>query len=149
MLEYAPWIKGLHVLSVVMWLAGMTTTVTLLSMARNKDAQNDDRKRLGDAARGVYLRLQAPGMGIAIATGIFQMFAYINAVPEWMKTNIWIHWKIMFVIALMVIDHMVMRQALKLRREPGEAPKALAYHLTLGLAFAATAIFLATLQPVK
>lgn len=144
-MELFAWLKGIHVASVIVWIGAIITTATLLTLA-GRDAL---RAGLAPVVRPFYLRVQSPAMGLTLITGITQMVLYIQQVEGWMKTNIWLHYKIMVVFGLLVLDHILMRRALKLHRSPEAAPGAVKLHLAAVAVFALAAILLATVQPIK
>lgn len=140
-----PWLKGIHVASIVAWLGALTTNAVLLGLSRDAAL----RPTLAPVARRLYTRVQSAGFGLTLVTGIAQLMLYIQDVPGWMKVNIWLHYKLMFVLALAVVDHIIMRRVLGLKRRPDETPKPVVLHLALTAAFALAAILLATVQPIR
>lgn len=151
MIELMPWLKGLHVTGVLLWLGAMACNVVLLNLAASDDfaSTTEARKSLAERARTIYLRFQSTGLGLTLITGLVQLFVYIQEVEGWMKANRWIHWKIMLVVALLVVDHILMRRALKLRKNPDKAPGAVRIHVLVAVALVLVTVFLATVQPMR
>lgn len=148
MIELMPWLKGIHVIGVLVWIGAMAVSITLLKLAAATDS-GEQRTTFGELARANYLRFQSSGLGLVLVTGLVQMFAYIQEVDGWMKANRWIHWKIMLVVALLVVDHILMRRALQLRKDPEKAPAAIRVHVLVAVALVIATVFLATVQPMR
>lgn len=148
-MDFMPVLKGIHVVSIITWMAGLFTLGTLLQMARADGVDTEARGALGQRFRAIYLKIVAPALGLTLVTGITQMVMYIQEIPGWMKMSRWIHWKIMIVVGLMAVDHILMRRGIKLRKKPEEAVKPFTVLAIIGIVLMLAAIFLATIQPTK
>ncbi|CAO3449273.1 MULTISPECIES: protoporphyrinogen oxidase HemJ [unclassified Azospirillum] len=105
------WIKALHVISIIAWMAGLLYLPRLFVYHCEVPAGSDTSERFKVMERRLLRAIMNPAMIAAYVFGI----AMIVLTPEWMKQG-WLHAKLLFVL-LLTASHMMMA---KWRREFAE-----------------------------
>lgn len=105
------WIKALHVISIIAWMAGLLYLPRLFVYHCEVQAGSDTSERFKVMERRLLRAIMNPAMIAAYVFGI----AMIVLTPEWMKQG-WLHAKLLFVL-LLTASHMMMA---KWRREFAE-----------------------------
>ncbi|CBS88204.1 protoporphyrinogen oxidase HemJ [Azospirillum lipoferum] len=105
------WIKALHVISIIAWMAGLLYLPRLFVYHCEVPAGSDTSERFKVMERRLLRAIMNPAMISAYVFGI----AMIVLTPEWMKQG-WLHAKLLFVL-LLTVSHMMMA---KWRREFAE-----------------------------
>ncbi|ANC93209.2 protoporphyrinogen oxidase HemJ [Azospirillum humicireducens] len=105
------WIKALHVISIIAWMAGLLYLPRLFVYHCEVPAGSDMSERFKVMERRLLRAIMNPAMIAAYVFGI----AMIVLTPEWMKQG-WLHAKLLFVL-LLTASHMMMA---KWRREFAE-----------------------------
>lgn len=105
------WIKALHVISIIAWMAGLLYLPRLFVYHCEVAAGSDTSERFKVMERRLLRAIMNPAMIAAYVFGI----AMIVLTPEWMKQG-WLHAKLLFVL-LLTASHMMMA---KWRREFAE-----------------------------
>lgn len=105
------WIKALHVISIIAWMAGLLYLPRLFVYHCEVPAGSDTSERFKVMERRLLRAIMNPAMIAAYVFGI----AMIVLTPEWMKQG-WLHAKLLFVL-LLTVSHMMMA---KWRREFAE-----------------------------
>ena len=105
------WIKALHVISIIAWMAGLLYLPRLFVYHCEAPAGSDTSERFKVMERRLLRAIMNPAMIAAYVFGI----GMIVLTPEWMKQG-WLHAKLLFVL-LLTVSHMMMA---KWRREFAE-----------------------------
>ena len=105
------WIKALHVISIIAWMAGLLYLPRLFVYHCEVPAGSDTSERFKVMERRLLRAIMNPAMIAAYVFGI----GMIVLTPEWMKQG-WLHAKLLFVL-LLTASHMMMA---KWRREFAE-----------------------------
>ncbi|KAA0580257.1 protoporphyrinogen oxidase HemJ [Azospirillum sp. B21] len=105
------WIKALHVISIIAWMAGLLYLPRLFVYHCEVAAGSDTSERFKVMERRLLRAIMNPAMIAAYVFGI----GMIVLTPEWMKQG-WLHAKLLFVL-LLTASHMMMA---KWRREFAE-----------------------------
>lgn len=105
------WIKALHVISIIAWMAGLLYLPRLFVYHCEVPVGSDTSERFKVMERRLLRAIMNPAMIAAYVFGI----AMIVLTPEWMKQG-WLHAKLLFVL-LLTASHMMMA---KWRREFAE-----------------------------
>ncbi|CAO3408105.1 protoporphyrinogen oxidase HemJ [Azospirillum largimobile] len=105
------WIKALHVISIIAWMAGLLYLPRLFVYHCEVPTGSDTSERFKVMERRLLRAIMNPAMIAAYLFGI----AMIVLTPEWMKQG-WLHAKLLFVL-LLTASHMMMA---KWRREFAE-----------------------------
>lgn len=96
------WIKALHVISIIAWMAGLLYLPRLFVYHCEVAAGSDTSERFKVMERRLLRAIMNPAMIAAYVFGI----AMIVMTPEWMKQG-WLHAKLLFVL-LLTASHMMM-----------------------------------------
>ncbi len=96
------WIKALHVISIIAWMAGLLYLPRLFVYHCEVAAGSDTSERFKVMERRLLRAIMNPAMIAAYVFGI----AMIVLTPEWMKQG-WLHAKLLFVL-LLTASHMMM-----------------------------------------
>jgi protoporphyrinogen IX oxidase len=140
MMSWYPWLKSLHLLSVMSWVGGQMLVGLLLW----RHAREAERTGL-DVERFVLRVWLNPAMLIALVSGVLTAGLLGR---EFLQQAGWLGWKLIAVLGLTALHGMLIAQLNWLRadrRAPGHAMRALPMIGTLALA--AVAIVLAVTQP--
>lgn len=108
------WVKALHVISITLWMGALMVLGSMLGLAQG--ASTPEQKRLGSVARRLYLGLATPAMSLVLITGVSMISIEGMA---YFKTAGWLHTKLLFVFALLGVDHVLMRKTKRLTRDSG------------------------------
>nr|WP_211113943.1 protoporphyrinogen oxidase HemJ [Azospirillum picis] len=96
------WIKALHVISIIAWMAGLLYLPRLFVYHCQAAAGSEASETFKVMERRLLRAIMNPAMIAAYVFGI----AMIVLTPEWMKQG-WLHAKILFVL-LLTASHMMM-----------------------------------------
>ncbi|WP_082108856.1 protoporphyrinogen oxidase HemJ [Azospirillum thiophilum] len=96
------WIKALHVISIIAWMAGLLYLPRLFVYHCDAPAGSDASERFKVMERRLLRAIMNPAMIAAYVFGI----AMIVLTPEWLKQG-WLHAKLLFVL-LLTASHMMM-----------------------------------------
>ena len=96
------WVKALHVISIIAWMAGLLYLPRLFVYHCEVAAGSDTSERFKVMERRLLRAIMNPAMIAAYVFGI----AMIVLTPEWMKQG-WLHAKLLFVL-LLTASHMMM-----------------------------------------
>lgn len=96
------WIKALHVISIIAWMAGLLYLPRLFVYHCEAPAGSETSETLKVMERRLLRAIMNPAMIAAYVFGI----AMIVLTPEWLKQG-WLHAKILFVL-LLTASHMMM-----------------------------------------
>jgi len=102
MLEWLPWIKALHVISVIAWMAGLLYLPRLFVYHAAAKPGSDQSETFKIMERRLLRAIMNPAM---IATYIFGLaLLFTPGVVDWDAA--WIYVKLAFVVALTVLHHL-------------------------------------------
>ena len=96
------WVKALHVISIIAWMAGLLYLPRLYVYHTAATRGSEASETFKVMERRLLRAIMNPAM---IASWVFGI-AMIVLTPEWMKQG-WLHAKLLFVIAL-TVSHMLM-----------------------------------------
>ncbi|WP_083897387.1 protoporphyrinogen oxidase HemJ [Azospirillum sp. B506] len=96
------WIKALHVISIIAWMAGLLYLPRLFVYHCQVPAGSEASETFKVMERRLLRAIMNPAMIAAYVFGI----AMIVLTPEWMKQG-WLHAKLLFVL-LLTVSHMMM-----------------------------------------
>lgn len=96
------WIKALHVISIIAWMAGLLYLPRLFVYHCQVQAGSEASETFKVMERRLLRAIMNPAMIAAYVFGI----AMIVLTPEWMKQG-WLHAKLLFVL-LLTASHMMM-----------------------------------------
>lgn len=96
------WIKALHVISIIAWMAGLLYLPRLFVYHCQVQAGSEASETFKVMERRLLRAIMNPAMIAAYVFGI----AMIVLTPEWMKQG-WLHAKLLFVL-LLTVSHMMM-----------------------------------------
>ncbi|PWC52258.1 hypothetical protein TSA6c_35130 [Azospirillum sp. TSA6c] len=96
------WIKALHVISIIAWMAGLLYLPRLFVYHCQVQAGSEASETFKVMERRLLRAIMNPAMIAAYVFGI----AMILLTPEWMKQG-WLHAKLLFVL-LLTASHMMM-----------------------------------------
>ncbi|QKS53109.1 protoporphyrinogen oxidase HemJ [Azospirillum oryzae] len=96
------WIKALHVISIIAWMAGLLYLPRLFVYHCQAPAGSETSETFKVMERRLLRAIMNPAMIAAYVFGI----AMIVLTPEWMKQG-WLHAKLLFVL-LLTVSHMMM-----------------------------------------
>ncbi|AIB13098.1 hypothetical protein ABAZ39_14130 [Azospirillum argentinense] len=96
------WVKALHVISIIAWMAGLLYLPRLFVYHCETAPGSESSERFKVMERRLLRAIMNPAMGAAYLFGI----AMIVMEPAWMKQG-WLHAKLLFVLAL-TGTHMMM-----------------------------------------
>lgn len=96
------WIKALHVISIIAWMAGLLYLPRLFVYHCEAPAGSETSETFKVMERRLLRAIMNPAMIAAYVFGI----AMIVLTPEWMKQG-WLHAKLLFVL-LLTVSHMMM-----------------------------------------
>ncbi|CAO3355937.1 protoporphyrinogen oxidase HemJ [Azospirillum palustre] len=96
------WIKALHVISIIAWMAGLLYLPRLFVYHCQVQAGSEASETFKVMERRLLRAIMNPAMIAAYVFGI----AMIALTPEWMKQG-WLHAKLLFVL-LLTASHMMM-----------------------------------------
>lgn len=96
------WIKALHVISIIAWMAGLLYLPRLFVYHCEAPAGSKTSETFKVMERRLLRAIMNPAMIAAYVFGI----AMIVLTPEWMKQG-WLHAKLLFVL-LLTVSHMMM-----------------------------------------
>ncbi|SMF62574.1 putative membrane protein [Azospirillum oryzae] len=96
------WIKALHVISIIAWMAGLLYLPRLFVYHCEAPAGSETSETLKVMERRLLRAIMNPAMIAAYVFGI----TMIVLTPEWLKQG-WLHAKILFVL-LLTASHMMM-----------------------------------------
>lgn len=96
------WIKALHVISIIAWMAGLLYLPRLFVYHCQVSAGSEASETFKVMERRLLRAIMNPAM---IASYVFGI-TMIVLTPEWMKQG-WLHAKILFVL-LLTVSHMMM-----------------------------------------
>lgn len=96
------WIKALHVISIIAWMAGLLYLPRLFVYHCEVPAGSEASETFKVMERRLLRAIMNPAM---IASYVFGI-TMIVLTPEWMKQG-WLHAKILFVL-LLTVSHMMM-----------------------------------------
>ncbi|MFS2011482.1 protoporphyrinogen oxidase HemJ [Azospirillum sp. CT11-132] len=96
------WIKALHVISIIAWMAGLLYLPRLFVYHCQVPAGSEASETFKVMERRLLRAIMNPAM---IASYVFGI-TMIVLTPEWMKQG-WLHAKILFVL-LLTVSHMMM-----------------------------------------
>ncbi|WP_395458882.1 protoporphyrinogen oxidase HemJ [Azospirillum melinis] len=96
------WIKALHVISIIAWMAGLLYLPRLFVYHCQVAAGSEASETFKVMERRLLRAIMNPAMIAAYVFGI----AMIVLTPEWMKQG-WLHAKLLFVL-LLTASHMMM-----------------------------------------
>ncbi len=119
LLDYYPWIKALHVISVIAWMAGLLYLPRLFVYHAGVPADSDRAEMLKVMERRLLRAIMNPAMIAAFVFG-----ALLLATPGVLDAGGWLHAKLLLVVVLAGL-HMAMaawRKAFEAganRRGPG------------------------------
>ena len=118
MASYYMWMKGLHVISIVVWMGGMLTFPWILFYQVRDAASNEALNSIGKL---VMRRLINPAAILALVTGILLIIATGAGAPD---SGAWMHVKIAFVLCIGAV-HGILSKHRKLceRGEPTRSPE--------------------------
>lgn len=98
------WLKAAHVVGVVMWAGGLLALTRLLWAHARRPTAPEAGERLIAVERALYRGLCAPGLFLALFTGVFMLH---QAQP--LLKQPFMHAKLGLVALLFVVDHLAMR----------------------------------------
>nr|WP_295831733.1 protoporphyrinogen oxidase HemJ [uncultured Azospirillum sp.] len=96
------WIKALHVISIIAWMAGLLYLPRLFVYHCEAPAGSETSETFKVMERRLLRAIMNPAMIAAYVFGI----TMIVLTPEWMKQG-WLHAKLLFVL-LLTVSHMMM-----------------------------------------
>lgn len=96
------WIKALHVISIIAWMAGLLYLPRLFVYHCQAQAGSEASETFKVMERRLLRAIMNPAMIAAYVFGI----TMIVLTPEWMKQG-WLHAKLLFVL-LLTVSHMMM-----------------------------------------
>jgi putative membrane protein len=96
------WVKALHVISIIAWMAGLLYLPRLFVYHCQVPAGSETSETFKVMERRLLRAIMNPAMIAAYVFGI----AMIVLTPEWMKQG-WLHAKLLFVL-LLTASHMMM-----------------------------------------
>ncbi len=96
------WVKALHVISIIAWMAGLLYLPRLFVYHCEAPAGSDTSERFKVMERRLLRAIMNPAM---IASYVFGI-AMLVMIPEWMKQG-WMHAKLLLVL-LLTVSHMMM-----------------------------------------
>lgn len=96
------WIKALHVISIIAWMAGLLYLPRLFVYHCDAPAGSDASERFKVMERRLLRAIMNPAMIAAYVFGI----TMIVLTPEWLHQG-WLHAKLLFVL-LLTVSHMMM-----------------------------------------
>ncbi|BAI73529.1 membrane protein [Azospirillum sp. B510] len=96
------WIKALHVISIIAWMAGLLYLPRLFVYHCQAPAGSEASETFKVMERRLLRAIMNPAMIAAYVFGL----GMILLTPEWMKQG-WLHAKLLFVL-LLTVSHMMM-----------------------------------------
>jgi len=108
-----PWIKALHVISVIVWAGPLLLMTQMLAMHASE--VEPDRGALGRIELRLFNSIINPAAAVVLVTGLLQI---LGAPSIYMKAG-WFHAKLLLVVALFALHFRVFQRMRLLIRDPG------------------------------
>ena len=104
MSEYYLWIKTLHVVAVISWMAGLLYLPRLFVYHVDADKGSEMSETFKIMERRLYRYIMNPAMIVTWLAGL----ALLHVQPAWMSAG-WMHAKLTLVVLMTVFHHMLGR----------------------------------------
>jgi len=92
---YYPWLKALHILSVIAWMAGMLYLPRLFVYHAGSEPGSPTSETFKTMERRLYRAIMIPAM---VATWLFGIGLTLTGVVVW--TTLWLYAKLLLVVAM-------------------------------------------------
>jgi putative membrane protein len=99
-----PWIKALHIISIVAWMAGLLYLPRLFVYHAGVPAGSAQSELFKVMERRLYAAIMRPAMLATLVFGILLLIAE----PDFLRQG-WIHAKLLLVVILLGLHHMMGR----------------------------------------
>lgn len=138
-MEFYLYYKLLHFIGVVMWMGGLFTLASQLKFLNN---QSDPfRESLFAYSRKIYFSMNLPGVILTIVFGLLMVIVNTSV-----ARGGWFHAKMLFVIGLLIVDHITLRKLKTIAGETVSEGSLKWFHPVIGILFLITAA-MASLKP--
>lgn len=94
-MDYYPWIKALHIISVMSWMAGMLYLPRLFVYHANADVGSELSETLKVMERRLVRAIINPAMIASFVFGVWMLVL----VPDYIEQG-WMQWKILALVAM-------------------------------------------------
>jgi protoporphyrinogen IX oxidase len=91
------WLKSLHVIAVMSWMAGLLYLPRLMVYHCDAAKGSELSETLKVMERRLLVYIMRPAMIVSWILGLWMIFGYLG-----LKGNIWLHFKLLFVVLLTV-----------------------------------------------
>ncbi|MCX7354025.1 MAG: protoporphyrinogen oxidase HemJ [Alphaproteobacteria bacterium] len=98
-----PWLKALHIISVISWMAGLLYLPRLFAYHAAATPGGEASKTFKTMERRLLRAIMNPAMGATYLFGI--LLAVVQGPALWQSG--WFHAKLLFVVALTVLHHLM------------------------------------------
>jgi putative membrane protein len=130
--------KSLHIIGLVMWIGGIFSILAIIKYQNN---QNDEQRvSLAGFGTRIYFASNLIGLVITISCGLLMLMANTA-----LAKGGWFHAKMLFVIVLLVVDHIIFRKMKQIAKKKQSVAFGM-FHGIAGLAFIC-GVLLAVLKP--
>ena len=142
MASYYMWMKGLHLISIVVWMGGMLTFPWILCYQVRDTASNEALNGIGKL---VMRRLINPAAILVLVTGILLIIVTGAGAPD---NGAWMHVKIVFVLCIGAV-HGILAKHRRLcdRGEPTRSPEYFRVLFWILLALTAAVVLTVVFKP--
>ncbi|HLY58641.1 MAG TPA: protoporphyrinogen oxidase HemJ [Stellaceae bacterium] len=105
MIALYPWLKALHIISVIAWMAGLLYLPRLFVYHADAPAGSPQSETFKVMERRLYVVIVRPAMLATLVFGISLLF--VPGIADWQHG--WLHAKLLLVLGLLAFTHFLAR----------------------------------------